>query len=335
MPGENGTLRALWALSVPTLLINLSGRISLMTDNLVIGGMLGAALVTTLFFTQRLAALAQTLLQGVGSATWASFADLHARGEHALFNRRLVELSGLLAILSAAGLGPIVAYNHRFVSLWLGPDFAYGGDLVIITAAFNAFLLGQLTLWSWCFGATGQIQRVVRVSVIASVINLGASLILTRRLGLAGPLLGTTFASLVVGTSALPWLLKRTFGVSAWALMQAIVLPFFWGLLYTAGLWWVGRALSSPRLVGSTVEMGRRTGLLALWQRGGAGVPGRTGASRDSGSEPSGSTARFPERRHSPLAGRDRPLPFWGSLSRDALAHILAERRGCGRGAER
>jgi O-antigen/teichoic acid export membrane protein len=256
LPGENATWRALWALSVPTLLLNLSGRISLMTDNLVIGGMLGAALVTTLFFTQRLAVLAQTLLLGVGSATWASFADLHARGEQILFNQRLVELSGLLAILSAAGLGPIVAYNSRFVALWLGPGFAYGGDIVIITSAFNAFLLGQLTLWYWCFGATGQIQRVVGVSVIASVINLAASLMLTRRLGLAGPLLGTTFASLVVGTWALPWLLKRTYGVSVWALLQATALPFCWGLLYTVGLWWVARCYPPPGWLALAIEMG-------------------------------------------------------------------------------
>ena len=50
-----------------------------MTDDLVIGGMLGPALVTSLYFTQRLATLVQALLQGIGSATWAALADLHAR----------------------------------------------------------------------------------------------------------------------------------------------------------------------------------------------------------------------------------------------------------------
>lgn len=183
---------------------------------------------------------------------------------------RLVELSGLLAILSVAGLGPIVAYNRWFVSLWLGPSFAYGGDLIIITTAFNAFLLGQLTLWSWCFGATGQIQRVVRVSVVASAINLAASLILTRSLGLAGPLLGTTLASVTVGLWALPWLLKNTFGMSPWALARATALPLCWGLLFTAALWWVARRYPPSGWFALTAEMGLAA--LGLLLFGGATV---------------------------------------------------------------
>ena len=260
MPNDRETWRALSVLSVPTLMINLGGRISLLTDNLVIGALLGAAKVTTLFFTQRLAVLAQSLLQGVGCAVWASLADLHARSEYVLFSKRLVELSGLVAILSVAGLGPIVAYNRQFVGLWMGSDFAYGGDLVVIAAAVNAFMLAQLTLWSWCFGATGQVQRVVRVSVASSSVNLAASLILTRRFGLIGPLLGTTFASVAVGSWALPWLLRGTFGVSVVSLVRATLPPLGWGLLYSAGLWWAARRYPPSGWVSLVIEMGLAVG---------------------------------------------------------------------------
>ena len=84
-------------------------------------------------------------------------ADLHARHEHETFNLRLVELTRLGAVLASTALAPIVAYNRRFFELWIhDPTLAYGGDAVILIAAFNAFLIPAISLWNWCFTATGR-----------------------------------------------------------------------------------------------------------------------------------------------------------------------------------
>ena len=343
MPNDRETWRSLSVLSVPTLMINLGGRISLLTDNLVIGALLGAAQVTTLFFTQRLAVLAQSLLQGVGCAVWASLADLHARAVCPL-QQAPGRAVGLVAILSVAGLGPIVAYNRQFVGLWMGSDFAYGGDLVVVAAAVNAFMLAQLTLWSWCFGATGQVQRVVRVSVASSSVNLAASLVLTRRFGLVGPLLGTTFASVAVGSWALPWLLRGTFGVSVVSLVRATLPPLVWGLLYSAGLWWAARRYPPSGWVSLVVEMGLAVGGF-LFVGGAIVLAGPEGRSlwrlRLRVLRAGRLTSALP-RRPLPLdePRPDQTLPInaidrfrSGRLRRDALAHVPDERRGCGRAA--
>jgi O-antigen/teichoic acid export membrane protein len=250
------TRRLLRSLGAATFLITLSNRVSLMTDNLVVGSMLGAGMVTTLFFTQRLPVLAQSLLLGIGSATWAPLAELHARGEHEAFNRRLVELSRLVALLSVTGLGPIVAYNRHFVAAWMGPRFSYGGDTITIIAAINAFLLSQLSLWAWCFSATGQTRRVVASSVAAALVNISASIVLTRWLGLVGPLLGTTFAFVSVSLWNLPWLLHRVFGTSTAALARAVMVPLAGGLVYAAGLWWLAHHHQPSGRLGLAVEMG-------------------------------------------------------------------------------
>jgi O-antigen/teichoic acid export membrane protein len=250
------TSRALWSLGAATFLINLSGRVSLMTDNLIVGSMLGAGMVTILFFTQRLAVLAQSLLLGVGSATWAPLAELYARGEHEAFNRRLVELSRLVATLSVTGLAPIVAYNRHFVAAWMGPEFPYGGDAIIAVAAINAFLVAQFSLWGWCFSATGQTHRVVISSIAAAVVNVAASIALTRALGLLGPLLGSTVAFVAVSLWNLPWLLSRVFGTSAIALARAVALPLVWGMPYVAGLWWLARHHQPHGRIGLAAEMG-------------------------------------------------------------------------------
>lgn len=247
--------RALWSLSAATFMINLSNRLSLTTDNLVVGSLLGAGPVTVLFFTQRLPVLAQSLLLGVGSATWAPLAELHARGDHETFNRRLIEISRLMALLSVTGLGPIVAYNRDFVGLWMGRSFAYGGDAVVVLAALNAFLLPQFSLWGWCFSATGQTGRVVVASVVAALVNVVASLALTSWLGLLGPLLGTTFAFVTVSLWSLPWLLRRVFGTSPLALAWAVAAPLAGGVFYTSVLWWITQRHQPSGRLGLAVEM--------------------------------------------------------------------------------
>jgi O-antigen/teichoic acid export membrane protein len=259
------TKRALWNLSAATFLINVSGRVSLMTDNLVVGSMLGAGVVTTLFFTQRLAVLAQSLLLGVGSATWAPLAEIHARGDHDAFNRRLVELSRLVAFLSVASLGPIVAYNRHFVAAWMGPSFAYGGEAVIILAALNAFLLAQYALWGWCFSATGQTPRMVAPAVAMAVVNAAASIVFTHWLGLIGPLLGTTVAFTTVILWSLPWRLHAVFGTSMPALARALAVPLAVGLPYASALWWIAHHHEPYGRIGLAFEMGTAAlGFLAV-----------------------------------------------------------------------
>jgi O-antigen/teichoic acid export membrane protein len=240
-PTRPETLRDLRSLSLPALLINLSGRISILTDNMIVGSMLGTRRVTALYTTQRLASLGQTVLQGVGSATWAALAELHGRGERATFNRRLVELSRLIAILSAGGLAPVVAYNRAFIHLWMGREFPYAGDLVIVFAALNVVLLAEQSLWAWCFSATGNLRLLVVPSIVAAAVNFGASVLLTYQIGLAGPILGTTIGCSAVGLWVLPWKLRDVFGTPLGPLARAVALPTAWGVLASAGLYGLTR----------------------------------------------------------------------------------------------
>ena len=257
--------RALWALSAPALVLSLCGRLGLMTDNLVIGSVLGVEAVTVLFFTQRLAVVGQSLLQGVGGATWAALAELHARGDRDIFNRRLIELTTLVSVLAAAGLGPVVAYNHHFFALWVGRGVAYGGDLVIAVAALNAILQAQTAFWAWCLGATGHMREQVPPAIAWAVLNLVASIVLTHALGVVGPLLGSCVAFLAVNVWALPLLLRRTFATPPLALARAALGPLAWGVPYTAALWWMARQQRPLGWLGLAAEMGAAAiGFLAL-----------------------------------------------------------------------
>lgn len=266
-PPDPEARSAVRSLSLPTLMISLSGRIGLLTDNLVVGSVLGPARVNSLYNSQRLAVLGQTILQGVGGAAWAALAELHAQGLRETFNRRLIELSRLVAVLSVVGLAPVVAYNRSFIRLWLGldgPEFTYAGDVVVAVAALNVFLLGQLSLWSWCFSATGRIARVVPQAVAASVLNLAASVLLTSRFGLVGPLLGTSVALITINLWLLPLQLRRDFGTPLGPLGRAVAGPFLAGLLASMALGWLARTHEPRTWLALAVSMGLAAlGLLA------------------------------------------------------------------------
>lgn len=265
--GDPEVGRALRGLGLPTLLLLISGRIGLLSDNLIVGNLLGPAAVTSLFATQRLAVMAQAQLQAIGTVSWAALAELHARGDLETFNRRLVELTGLVAVLAVATLVPIVAYGRAFFDLWVGGRGLtdYAGDLVVGVAAVNALLVALHSLWGWCLHGTGQARLLVAPALIGTALNLAIGLLLTRRLGPVGPLLGTLVSSLAVALWWEPLLLRRRFGASPRALAAAVARPLAWGLPFAAGLRWFAGGHRPWGWAGLAAEMGAAAaGFLAL-----------------------------------------------------------------------
>ena len=203
---------ALWKLSWPTLIFNLSGRAGLMSDNIVIGWAIGPAMVAPFYLTQRLATLAQLQLQGIGNGTWAGLVELHAQGDALTFRARLLELTGLVSGLGLAVLGPITVFNQQFVQHWLGLD-SYAGDAVTLLACLNAWLWSIFSLWGWPISGAGKIAVWAPYSVAFLAVNLAVSIAGALRFGMVGPLLGTLSAFVSVNLWAMPLVLEKCFGV--------------------------------------------------------------------------------------------------------------------------
>ncbi len=174
-------------------------------------------------------------------ASWAGLADLHHRGEHETFRHRLRELFRLVTILGIAAVGPIVAYNHHFVALWVGPELD-GGELVVVAAGVNAVLVPLISLAGWCISGTGRIRMLTIPALISSGLNLGLSIVLARLVGVAGPLLGTTATFLGFTMWVYFFILRREFGVRLRSIAVAILVPLAWGLPYIVAWRWFAHA---------------------------------------------------------------------------------------------
>ena len=257
--------KAIWNLNRPSFAFNICSQVSYLTDNIIIGALMSPALIVPFFVTQRLAALTQRELQGIGNASWAALVELHAQRQTESFNRRLIELTRLVAILGASGLVPIIAYNHCFVTFWVGAR-RYGGDGVTIVAAINAFLLAVFSLWTWCISGTGRVARLMPGLVIQTIINVSGSLILTLKFGLIGPLLGSLAGFLAVSSWYLPLLLHRLFETAIAELMRAALVPLISAVPFGAVLWQLSRTFPPRGWVELAGEMSLAAAAhLAAW----------------------------------------------------------------------
>jgi O-antigen/teichoic acid export membrane protein len=228
------------SLATATILIALCGRISLLTDNLIVGKVLDPAIAGFLIISVKLTTLAQSQLQNIGQACWAGLAELHAQERRDEFNNRLIELTGLVTLLGLAALAPIVAWSRYFVTFWIGPEKYLGDSLVAVSAA-NALMLGVFGLWFWCFGGTGRARQMLPVTIVSASVNVAFSILLTFLLGPIGPCLGTTVSFLTVSVWYLPYALRRDFGTPIVPLFTALLRPLVIGLPYAVLLYQLSR----------------------------------------------------------------------------------------------
>lgn len=241
-------------LNLPTFILQIGGRLSLMTDNIIVARFLSPSIVAAFFLTQRLATLALAELQGIGNASWAALAELSVQGRAELFNRRLVELTRSVAVLGFAVLVPIVAYNRAFITLWVGSQ-RYAGDLLTILAAANALMLGVFSLWGWCINGTGGAPMLTRPLVGQAIVNVTCSIGFTLAFGLIGPVLGTTVSFLAVSAWFMPRAMAERFGTSPAQLLAAVGVPAFLAIPFGALTWWFSTNYGATDWLGIAWQM--------------------------------------------------------------------------------
>jgi O-antigen/teichoic acid export membrane protein len=262
---DRNAIQDLRALNWPTLWFNVSSRLGLLSDNIVVSCILGPLAVVPFFLTQRLAQLAQVQLQSIGSATWAGLVQLHAQGETEKFCSRLMELTALVSGLGVVVLGPIAAYNRHFILLWVG-SASYAGEWVNAMACINLWIWAIFSLWCWPISGSGRIAAWLPYAIAFSAINIIVSVIATYLAGLPGPLIGTLIAFMAVHCWALPQVLGRLFHRSLRSIWKPAITPLAWGLPYSVGLWVVARSHTPRGWLGLAVETSAALlGGLFLW----------------------------------------------------------------------
>ncbi len=264
---DTATAQKLWSSNWPAFFFNLSGRVGLMSDNIVLAAIVGPLAVAPFFLTQRLITIAQGQLQGLGNSAWAGLAELHYRNERALFETRLLELTGMVSGLGFALLAPLGSFNASFITRWLGASI-YSGDAVTLLACTNGWLLALFSLWNWLITGSGELRRWLPYALAFTGVNLLASIGATFAFGLPGPLLGTLVSLLAVQAWASPKVLQAIFGLSWQKLWGAALQPALWGVPFATGCVWCSRRFLPSGWIGfgAAIMVSGSAGLAFWWQ---------------------------------------------------------------------
>lgn len=229
-------------------LIEISGRLSMFSDNILVAFIAGPSLVTQFFVTQRLMQVLQGQLMGFGNSSWAGLAELYQSGQREVFATKVLEISNAVASFSLIGLIPIAVLNSEFIALWLGPGY-FGGELLTLTVCLNVFFISLISFWGWIFLSSGQLDRFSKLSVFCGVINFVLSVAGTFAFGIIGPALGSLIGYGVIKFALMIKLIHIELNMNSRILLAAVfrpvafLLPFYFVFRYLAlrvppNHWW-------------------------------------------------------------------------------------------------
>jgi O-antigen/teichoic acid export membrane protein len=213
-----------------TFINELCGRSAVLSDNLIISIVLGAARVPTFHLTQRLINITQNQLQNISQASWSSLSELFHQNEMERFRERIYDLTKFVTIASVGVLVGLAIFNERLITIWVGPEY-YGGLSLTLLTVVNAFTLPILSVWGWCFFASGKYSVVTPMMLIQAIVNVVVSFVATSRVGILGPTIGTSTAYFLIPCIWIPLLLKKHFQISVRTLFTKVATPAFLGIL--------------------------------------------------------------------------------------------------------
>lgn len=184
--GDRAVRRELFQYGGFATVAELAGVIYISTNNLIIGRLYGAAVVTHYSLGTRWAPLVRGfLIQSIQSLT-PIFTQLEARGESA---RGLEALNRVVAVTSTLAvpfcLVPCVV-GDLFLSHWVGPEYADSSRYLIAVLAPTTVEVALAPVWMALI-ARGQIKWIAGGDVTVAIGNVVLGLVLAIGLGL-GPL---------------------------------------------------------------------------------------------------------------------------------------------------
>lgn len=236
------TLGGLFSFGVKSFVWALSLRIGSLTDPMIIGSFLGAAVVPFYMIPSNFVGQARGLIWSVTKIFLPAFSGLDALNEKEKSRSLYFGASRFMLGIIVPLIGGISLLGPSFLEHWMGREYAEKGLYVLYISAasqmvpyLNPFSKRYLT-------AINKHGILVRIGTITAIINLGLSLALVQIVGIEGVAIGTLVPLVLFE----PYLLYKTcqeLDSSATAYVRHVLLPLlvptviFVVFLKTAMVW--------------------------------------------------------------------------------------------------
>ena len=192
------TSRAIFGFSLFVLLMGVGAQLSFQSDAIVIGKMLGVRQIPFFSTASMIAVYLMQLVIGIAAVVMPTSARLHAQGGVEPLRDVLLKWSKICLSLTLFVSIYLLVAGPSFLGWWLGHDFVVpsGRVLRVLTIANIVFLPARGVALPMLMGI-GSARRPAIGFVMAGLLNLVLSLLLSRPYGITGVALGTAIANVL------------------------------------------------------------------------------------------------------------------------------------------
>lgn len=192
-------LREIAPFSGRTFILGLCNCLSNYKDYIVIGVLLGSAMVTPYEVVYKLCIQATFFFSVISNTLFPKFAVMYAKGDVEHLRLAYMHVAKLsLAIMVPVALC-LLLYGETFIGLWVGRDnFAGYGVLGTLVAMSVVHAIGTPTVN--VIQSIGKNREITCSEVVNALLNLVLSVVLLKRYGIVGVAIGTLGASLLTSS---------------------------------------------------------------------------------------------------------------------------------------
>jgi O-antigen/teichoic acid export membrane protein len=233
----------IFSFSLASTLITFSTTLILYSDSVVIGAFLPAAAITFFSIAAGLTDYSRSLIRGISTIMTPRTSAIEMEG-HAAIAASILRMARLASTLILPVGITFLLRGSSFIGLWMGAEYAAPSGMIlqILTVAMLFYAASQI-LGASLLGLSLH-KGLVPFFVGEALVNLGLSLLLVRRLGLAGIAWGTTIPNLVTSLVLLPLYARRTISLplldyhrQAWLRPFLALVPFAVGTALVERFW--------------------------------------------------------------------------------------------------
>lgn len=174
-------------------IVQIAALILFQTDNLIIAHYLGAAAVTPYSVTWRLFTYTMIFQILASPSYWPAYAEAFARGDRA-WVRHSFRLNFAFTLASTFGLAlPLVFFGRWIIEKWAGSAAVPPSRLLVYMGIWSVIYSATCSQ-SCILASSSRLRGQMIYSIFAAVVNIVGSVLLVRRIGITGAILGTMIA---------------------------------------------------------------------------------------------------------------------------------------------
>jgi len=224
--------------STISFLIQVSIKLIYYTDAFVIGIFLSTSAITFYAIAGNLIEYLRKLVGRMTQVLNPLTSELSAIKDYAKIREVLIRGTKFSLLLGLPICATYLIMGRRFISLWMGPQYAISsGNVLIILTITHLFSLAQYTTGNILLGISRH-KIAAYCHGIEAIFNLILSILLVKSLGIIGVAIGTAVPHLIVVVIIFPIVISRVVGLGFWDyIKQSYIPPFFAAIPFIAGLY--------------------------------------------------------------------------------------------------